>query len=192
MGKQYTKLSARHIDFIGQQKLFFVGTAASTGKVNISPKGGDSLRVSGPNQLIWLNTTGSGNETSAHVQKLPRMTIMFCSFEGAPVILRVYGTAQVIHKADPQWLHYMGMFPASVSARQIYILDIEMVLSSCGTVVPLFDYVQDRTEMDDWIENRGASGIEAYWGEKNQLSLDGFESNIIALQGLGGEEPGSE
>jgi hypothetical protein len=184
MGKQYEQLSARYIEFIRQQKMFFVGTAAATGKVNISPKGGDSLRILGPSQLVWLNATGSGNETSAHVQKLPRMTVMFCSFDGAPVILRLYGSAKVLHKTDPLWDSYIDLFPKSVSARQLYLLDIELVLSSCGTVVPLFDYVQDRTEMDAWIEKRGQDGIEDYWAQQNQLSLDGFETNILTLNGL--------
>ena len=184
MGKQYQKLSPRYIEFIKQQQLFFVGTAAATGKVNISPKGGDSLRVLGPNQVLWLNATGSGNETSAHIQQLPRMTLMFCAFEAAPVILRLYGTAKVIHKTDQQWSEYIELFPASISARQLYVLDIELVQSSCGTVVPLFDYVADRTEMDDWIEKKGADGIEHYWLEKNQHSIDGFASNIKQLQGL--------
>jgi hypothetical protein len=88
---------------------------------------------------VWLNTTGSGNETSAHIQKIPRMTIVFCSFEGAPVILRVYGTAIVLHKADPLWQSYIDLFPQNIFARQLYLLDIELVLSSCGTLVPLFD-----------------------------------------------------
>ena len=184
MGKQYKQLSARYIEFIRQQKMFFVGTAAATGKVNISPKGGDSLRILGPSQLVWLNATGSGNESSAHVQKLPRMTIMFCSFDGAPVILRLYGSAKVLHKTNLLWDSYIDLFPKSVSARQLYLLDIELVLSSCGTVVPLFDYVQDRTEMDAWIEKRGQDGIEDYWAQQNQLSLDGFETNILTLNGL--------
>lgn len=192
MGKQYEQLSPRYIEFIEKQKIFFVGTAAATGKVNISPKGGDSLRVLGPSQLVWLNATGSGNETSAHVQKLPRMTIMFCSFEGAPLILRAYGLVKVLHKTDPLWDSYIDLFPASISARQLYVLDIELVLSSCGTVVPLFDHVQDRTQMDAWVEKKGAQGIEDYWEAKNQLSLDGFETNILALNGLSEEVPMAE
>lgn len=184
MGKQYEQLSTRYIKFIEQQKMFFVGTAAATGKVNISPKGGDSLRVLSPSQMIWLNATGSGNETSAHVQMSPRMTLMFCSYDGAPLILRVYGVAKVLHKTDPLWDSYISLFASNISARQLYLVDIELVLSSCGTLVPLFDYVQDRTEMDVWVDKKGAEGIEKYWVAKNQLSLDGFETNIAALNGL--------
>ena len=183
MGKQYEQLSARYINFIEQQKIFFVGTAAATGKVNISPKGGDSLMVLSPSQVVWFNVTGSGNETSAHVQMSPRMTLMFCSYDGAPLILRVYGVAKVIHKTDPLWDSYINLFASNISARQLYLLDIELVLSSCGTVVPLFDYVQDRTEMNAWVDKKGAQGIEKYWLAKNRLSLDGFETNIATLNG---------
>jgi hypothetical protein len=93
--------------------------------------------------------------------------LQFCSFDGAPVILRRYGSAKVMHKTDPLWDRYIDLFPKSVSARQLYLLDIELVLSSCGTVVPLFDYVQDRTAMDAWIEKRGQGGIEDYWAQQN-------------------------
>ena len=97
MGKQYTEIPDSHINFINEQKIFFVGTATKDSRVSISPKGMDSLRVLSKNRVIWLNVTGSGNETSAHVQENPRMTIMFASFEGAPKILRLYGQAKVIH-----------------------------------------------------------------------------------------------
>lgn len=100
MGKQYETLSERLIEFIEQQKIFFVGTATQDSRVNISPKGMDSLRVLNNSRVLWLNVTGSGNETAAHVQIDPRMTIMFCAFEGPPLILRLYGTAKVIHKND--------------------------------------------------------------------------------------------
>src|ERR1035437_5452887 len=103
MAKQYQALSERLIEFISEQKVFFVGTATTDSRVNISPKGMDSLRVLNNDRVIWLNVTGSGNETSAHVQKDPRMTIMFCAFEGPPLILRLYGTARVIHKSDDDW-----------------------------------------------------------------------------------------
>lgn len=184
MGKQYTELSSKHIDFIAQQKLFFVGTAAAEGKVNISPKGGDSFRVLNANQVVWHNLTGSGNETSAHIQLLPRMTIMFCAFEGAPLILRLYGSAKVIHQADPEWQQYITLFPESVASRQLYLLDIDMVQTSCGMSVPFFAYEDDRQQLAAWSEKQGKEGIEAYWLKKNQTSLDGFETNILELSRL--------
>ena len=103
MGKQYESLSEKLTEFIAEQKIFFVGTATGSSRVNVSPKGMDTLRVLNNNRVIWLNVTGSGNETSAHVQLDPRMTIMFCAFEGQPLILRLYGTVRVIHKKDDDW-----------------------------------------------------------------------------------------
>ncbi len=117
MGKQFSSLSDQHIEFIAQQKIYFVGTAAESGRVNISPKGGDSLRVISPTQIAWLNLTGSGNESAAHVLRNTRMTVMFCAFDGAPLILRAYGEAKVLHTKDSEWPQYVGLFPASVASR---------------------------------------------------------------------------
>ncbi len=140
MSKKFNELSVKHIEFIEQQKIFFVGTAAANGTVNISPKGYGSLKVLSPNRIIWLNVTGSGNETSAHVQINPRMTIMFTSFDGSPVTLRIYGKAQVIHKLDEEWGDLNSHFDQIVGARQIFDLTIELVQTSCGMSIPYFEY----------------------------------------------------
>lgn len=184
MGKQFSELSDKHIAFIEQQKLYFVGTAADSGSVNLSPKGGDSLRVISPTQIAWLNLTGSGNESAAHVLNNPRMTLMFCAFEGAPLILRAYGQASVLHNKDAEWKKYVSLFPESVAARQIFILDINMVQSSCGMSVPYFSYEGDREDLAKWSEKQGTEGIEKYWLKKNQKSIDGFESEIASRSGL--------
>ncbi|EEX30874.1 MULTISPECIES: pyridoxamine 5'-phosphate oxidase family protein [Vibrio] len=184
MGKQFSELSDKHIAFIEQQKLYFVGTAADSGSVNLSPKGGDSLRVISPTQIAWLNLTGSGNESAAHVLNNPRMTLMFCAFEGAPLILRAYGQASVLHNKDAEWKKYVSLFPESVAARQIFILDINMVQSSCGMSVPYFSYEGDRKDLAKWSEKQGTEGIEKYWLKKNQKSIDGFESEIASRSGL--------
>ncbi|QIJ85251.1 pyridoxamine 5'-phosphate oxidase family protein [Vibrio coralliilyticus OCN008] len=184
MGKQFSELSNKHISFIEQQKLYFVGTAADRGSVNLSPKGGDSLRVISPTQIAWLNLTGSGNESAAHVLNNPRMTLMFCAFEGAPLILRAYGQASVLHNKDAEWKKYVSLFPESVAARQIFILDINMVQSSCGMSVPYFTYEGDREDLAKWSEKQGTEGIEKYWLKKNQKSIDGFESEIASRSGL--------
>jgi len=181
MGKQFKELTGKHQEFISEQKMFFVGTAASTGKVNISPKGMDSFRILNAKEVVWLNFTGSGNETSAHVQESPRMTIMFCAFTGRPEILRLYGQAQVLHQADDAWSKYFDLFPKALGARQIFTLDIELVQSSCGYAVPLYDYEEDRAVLKDWAENKGPEGIQEYWVENNQVSLDGTETNIKRL-----------
>ncbi|NOH61555.1 pyridoxamine 5'-phosphate oxidase family protein [Vibrio sp. RE88] len=184
MGKQFSELSDKHIAFIEQQKLYFVGTAADSGSVNLSPKGGDSLRVISPTQIAWLNLTGSGNESAAHVLNNPRMTLMFCAFEGAPLILRAYGQASVLHNKDADWEKYASLFPESVAARQIFILDINMVQSSCGMSVPYFSYEGDREDLAKWSEKQGTEGIEKYWLKKNQKSIDGFASEIASRSGL--------
>jgi hypothetical protein len=183
MGQQFSELSDKNIDFISQQKLFFVGTATADSKVNISPKGMDSFKVLDNNTVAWLNVTGSGNETAAHVQTHPRMTIMFAAFEGNPLILRLYGNAQVIHHKDAQWNELSSLFPALPGARQIFKLSIDMVQASCGMAVPFFDYVDERDQLKNWAQKKGKDGIKAYWDEKNQVSLDGQPSNIVEKNG---------
>ncbi len=111
MGKQYSEISDKHEEFIKNQKIFFVGTATTDSRVNISPKGMDSLKILSKNRVVWLNVTGSGNETSAHIQENNRMTIMFSAFEGKPVILRLYGKAKVVHKNDTEWNKLFSLFP---------------------------------------------------------------------------------
>lgn len=178
MGQRFASLADKHIEFIVRQKMFFVATAVETGRVNLSPKGADSFRVLDPQRAVWLNLTGSGNETAAHLPRNPRMTVMFCAFEGAPSILRLYGIARAIHRNDPDWTEFVDLFPASPGARQIVELRIELVQTSCGFQVPLYDYRGDRTLLDDWAKNKGEAGIRAYWAEKNQISLDGLETGI--------------
>lgn len=179
MGKRYDEISIPLQEFIAQQKIFFVGTATDSSRVNISPKGMDSLRVLGPNRVIWLNVTGSGNETAAHLQTHPRMTIMFIALEGAPMILRLYGTAKTIHKNEDGWDYLYSQLPSNVGARQIFDLDVELVQTSCGMSVPFFDYVEEREQLNRWAEKKGEEGIHEYWRDRNQLSLDDLPTGII-------------
>ena len=130
------KLNTTLINFIKAQPMFFVGTAAPDGRVNISPKGLQSLRVLSETKIIWLNLSGSGNETAAHVRELPRMTLMFCAFEGDAMILRVYGAAKVLHPADEVWDQLIAQFSKMAGSRQIFELEIDLVQTSCGTGVP--------------------------------------------------------
>ena len=111
MAKQFDQIQNVHQTFIEQQKVFFVGTAGVEGKVNVSPKGMDSFRILGPNRVIWLSVTGSGNESAAHIAENGRMTIMFCSFEGAPLILRLYGKAGTIYPRHEKWNELITHFP---------------------------------------------------------------------------------
>ena len=138
----------------------------------------DSLRVLNDKQLIWLNVTGSGNETAAHVQENSRMTIMFAAFTGNPMILRLYGHADVVHLNDPGWDTLYAHFDPIPGARQIFSLAIDLVQTSCGMGVPFFDYVEERDQLRDWASKKGDAGIKQYWLEKNQLSLDGKPTRI--------------
>jgi len=178
MGQQFPSLSEKHVEFIAGQKLFFVATATENSRVNLSPKGGDSFRVLDANRVAWLNYTGSGNETAAHLRIHPRMTVMFCSFEGAPLILRLYGIARAIHHNDPDWSEFAAHFPANPGARQVIEMRVELVQTSCGFSVPLFEYKGDRPLLDEWAANKGTEGLREYWAKKNVLSLDGLETGI--------------
>ena len=179
MGKQYTELSEHLIKFISEQKLFFVGTAVEAGRVNISPKGMDSLRVLNNNRVIWLNVTGSGNETAAHIQKNSRMTIMFCAFADAPLILRLYGQAKVIHKNDPDWTALFSHFQPLPGARQIFDLTIDLVQTSCGMAVPYYAYTGERELLNEWATKKGDDGLKQYWQANNQSSIDHIPTHII-------------
>ena len=179
MGQQFNELSQEHIDFIGQQKLYFVGTATADSKINISPKGQDSFRVISPRKVAWLNVTGSGNESAAHVQVDPRMTIMFTAFEGNPIILRIYGLARVIHQNDQDWSEYSSLFPVLPGTRQIFEVNVELVQKSCGMSVPFYEYVGERNQLRDWAIAKGKDGIAEYWKQKNQISLDSIPTHIV-------------
>ncbi|MGB3295420.1 MAG: pyridoxamine 5'-phosphate oxidase family protein [Phormidesmis sp.] len=180
MAKQYEHIDEAHRRFIEQQKIFFVGSAGAAGRVNVSPKGMDSLRVLGPNRVVWLSVTGSGNESAAHVIENGRMTVMFCSFEGAPTILRLYGEARVIYPRDADWDTLTGEFPPLPGTRQLFDLQVSLVQTSCGMAVPLYEYQGDRDSLNQWAEKQGPDGIEAYWAKKNQVSIDQMPTHIFA------------
>ncbi len=181
MGKG-KKLTDSQRDFIERQPLFFVATAGSEGRVNVSPKGMDTLRVVDNERIIWLNLTGSGNETAAHLRDINRMTLMFCAFEGDPLILRVYGQAKVIHPRDAEWKTAVADFPQIAGSRQIFDLAIDLVQTSCGTGVPIMNFVQSRGEeqLAPFYEDMGPEGVKAYWKRKNSLSIDDKPTGIFA------------
>jgi len=175
---QYPELNEKLIDFINKQHMFFVGTAGATGFVNVSPKGMDSFRVLNNKQVAWLNLTGSGNESATHVIENSRMTIMFCSFDKQPMILRLYGTATVIHPRDNEWQGLSELFPDLAGARQIFKVQLNLVQTSCGFAVPHYEFVSDRMALDAWAKNQGYEGIKRYWQQKNTLSMDGKKTGI--------------
>lgn len=180
MAKQFPRLGLAHQTFIAAQPIFFVATAAATGRVNLSPKGMDSLRVLDPNRILWRNSTGSGNETAGHLLQDPRMTLMWCAFDGQPMILRCYGTARTLHKNDPGWDDANAPFPPDLAARQLFEVTVDLVQTSCGYGVPLMEYQAERPDADAWVAEKGPDGIRSYWGEKNRATLDGFATGIEA------------
>jgi hypothetical protein len=178
MAKQFPALTERLSGFISRQHLFFVATAPAAGRVNLSPKGMDALRIVSPKRILWLNVTGSGNETAAHVLENQRMTLMWCAFEGAPLILRVYGKARTIHEGEENWEALASQLPSLPGARQIFDLSIEMVQTSCGMAVPLMDFRADRELLNDWVSKKSEPELRAYWEEKNQRSIDGLPTGM--------------
>lgn len=179
MAKQYAELDDTLSAFITAQPLFFVGTAAREGRVNVSPKGMDSLRILSPTRVAWLSVTGSGNETAGHLLDSPRMTLMFCSFDKQPLILRLYGHARTLHPRDAEWAEHLALFPPLPGTRQIYLLDIDLVQTSCGFAVPYMQFAGERETLRNWAEKRGTDGLREYWAEKNQRTLDGQETGIL-------------
>ena len=180
MGKRFNEIGDQRREFIEQQKMFFVGTADSDGRVNVSPKGMDSFKVMGDNRVVWLNMTGSGNETAAHLIENDRMTIMFCAFEGSPMILRLFGHARVIHPRDSEWDGLFSMFRAIPGARQIMDMQVDLVQESCGMAVPLFDFNEQRDLLEQWADRKGDQGLHEYWESRNQVSIDGKPTRILS------------
>jgi hypothetical protein len=148
--------------------------------VNISPKGMDALRVLSPSRILWLNLTGSGNETAPHLADSPRITLMWCSFTTRPLILRAYGTARAVHHGEPDWPALKALLPDLPGARQIVDVAIDLVQSSCGYAVPFMDFREDRQVLRNWAEDKGEAGLRAYWADRNTLSLDGEPTGIEA------------
>ena len=181
MGTRFDTLGAAHRRFIERQRIFFTGTAGPEGRVNVSPKGMDSLRVFGPNRILWRNLTGSGNETAAHLGENARMTLMWCAFEGPPMILRVYGSARAVHRLDPEWEILDAHFTPDMAARQIFDLQIDLVQKSCGYAVPRLDFVADRDVLTDWAAKKGEDGIRRYWADRNARTIDDNPTDIVRL-----------
>lgn len=180
MAELFDQLNDDLIEFIDNQHLFFVGTAGATGTINVSPKGMDTLRVIDQKEIVWLNLTGSGNETAAHVSENERMTIMFCSFDRQPMILRLYGKADIVHPRDEaRWEKYLTLFETQPGTRQFFEFHIDMVQTSCGYAVPFYELKGERPTLRKWATNKGEDGIAKHWEEKNQLSLDDKPTHIL-------------
>jgi hypothetical protein len=177
MGRVYEGIDEGLADFIGRQHVYFVGTApeASGGHLNVSPKGLDTFRILGPKSVAYLDLTGSGIETVAHLRENGRITIMFCAFEGRPLIVRLYGRGRVVEPGDPEWDDLIAGFPRQPGARSVVLVTVDRIADSCGFAVPLYEYRGERTTLLDWAGRKGSEGLEHYRAQKNSKSIDGLD-----------------
>lgn len=181
MAKQFPAIDERLSQFIRAQAIFFTASAAEGTRVNVSPRSTEHLHQLGSNAVAYLDLTGSGSETAAHLKADGRLTIMFCAFDGAPLILRLYGQGRVAFRGTEAYrafldAHYEGREP--LGARQIVFLDIDLVQTSCGFAVPLFEPKGERPTLDRWAAAKGEEGLRAYRQEKNLTSMDGLPTGF--------------
>ncbi|MEJ5255676.1 MAG: pyridoxamine 5'-phosphate oxidase family protein [Acidimicrobiales bacterium] len=174
MGRLHEGLDDQLIDWIALQHVFFVATAPRDGHVNVSPKGYDTFRIIDRHTVAYLDLTGSGVETIAHVRENGRLTIMFCAFEGAPRILRLHGQGEILEPGDTAFEEHRGRFPDLPGVRAVIVLHVERVSSSCGYGVPLMSYVGERETLAEWAERKGEKGLDAYRSQHNAVSIDGL------------------
>ena len=187
MAQFFTQIEPALRDFIERQHIFFTASATADARINLSPKGSDCFRVLSPNQTAYLDQTGSGNEAAAHLRADGRMTIMFCAFDGPPLILRLYGRGHTIPKGSPDYQRLLaeafgGDEPPG--ARQIVVLEVQQVQTSCGYSVPVYDFKEDRENLKDWAARMGDEGLRAYWVNKNTQSIDGLPTGMAEILGV--------
>ena len=180
MGKFYDSITAHQQQFIERQHLFFVATAplSKEGHINLSPKGLDCFKVLSPNSVAYMDLISSGNETSAHTLENGRITIMFCSFDAVPTILRLYGKGRTILPGDEEWPALSAKFKTYPSTRQIIQATITKVQTSCGFGVPRYEYTGERSQHFEWAEKKGSAGLSQYIQDNNLISLDQLPTNL--------------
>ncbi len=180
MSKFSDSIQDAHAKFIAHQKMFFVSTAplSAEGHINLSPKGLDSFRVLSPNKVAYMDITGSGNETSAHILENGRITIMFCAFDGPPNILRLYGRGYTVLPSHPEWPELSALFGDLPGIRQVIVAEVQKVQTSCGYSVPLYDYAGERDHAWKWVAKKGADGLAEYRNDNNRKSLDGLPTAL--------------
>jgi hypothetical protein len=179
MAKFYPDINDSLQKFIKEQKIFFTATAPHKGRINLSPKGIDTFRYIDNKTVAYLDLTGSGNETAAHLNEDNRMTIMFCSFSEKPLILRLYGHGKVVHPRDEEWQKFYSLFKPVPGERQIIILNVDVAQTSCGTGVPIYELKEERQAIIDWAEKKGEQGLYEYWQAKNLTSIDGLPTKLL-------------
>ncbi len=180
MAKVFDRITPDLEAFIAAQSLFFVGSAplSPTGHINVSPKGLDSFRVLSPHQVAYLDLTGSGNETSAHLLENGRITVMFCAFQEPPCILRLYGKGAVVLPESEAWRSLFPLFSPLPGARQIITVDVKRVQTSCGMGVPVLQAEEQRRSLLDWAAVKGTEGLHTYQQAKNLTSIDGLPTSL--------------
>ena len=179
MGRKYDVIDPRLTDWLTAQPVFFVATAplAGSGHVNCSPKGNrGEFAVIGPSRVAYLDQTGSGTETIAHLQENARIVVMFCAFTGPPRIVRLHGRGRAVLLDDPDFEELAASVPRPVTAGVRAIIEVEVtrIADSCGYGVPLMEFSGHRPNMEEWADRKGADGVRAYWSEKNDASIDGL------------------
>lgn len=179
MSQWHTSITPEMREFIAQQKIFFVATAPHEGRINLSPKGMDTFRVLDANCAIYLDITGSGNETAAHLLDDGRITIMFCSFEKTADIARLYGRGRAIHPHDTKWSDYLARFSYQPGVRQIFEITVDSAMTSCGYGVPRLNALEERDTLRRYWEKRGDDAAIQYQREKNAESIDGLPTGIV-------------
>ncbi len=182
MAKQHAALSDDHQAFLLRQKVFFTASGTADSRINLSPKGLDCLRVLDPLRICWMDVTGSGAETAAHMAADGRLTVMTCAFEGTPLILRLYGRG-TCHRRDSE--RYQTLLAQAfdgteiTGARQIVELSIDLVQTSCGFGVPVLTFQEERQILPRWAEKQGPEGVAKFQGENNRVSIDGLPTGLV-------------
>lgn len=180
MAEVFDEMTDRLQAFVRAQQMFFVASAplSPDGHVNVSPKGLDSLRILSPKHVAYLDLTGSGNETSAHLRENGRITLMFCAFSGPPKILRLFGSGETVLPGSNRWEELRPLFGAYPGTRQIIDVHVTRVQTSCGYGVPLFDFEGQRDTMVRWANAKGPEGLQDYRAEQNTRSIDGLPTPL--------------
>lgn len=177
MGKVSDAISDKLAEWMIEQPVFFVATAplAADGLINCSPKGlKGSFVVIDDKTVAYLDVTGSGIETVAHIRENNRIVIMFCAFDGSPNIVRLHGRGKVVVPGDPDWESLVARFPERPGIRAVIVNEVQRVSESCGFGVPLMDYVGDRDVLDRANAKKGEAKLAQYRTEKNTTSIDGL------------------
>lgn len=176
MAKELDSISEELASWVNRQHLFFVATAPLTGEgmVNCSPKGLDTFAILGPHRVAYLDLTGSGAETIAHIRENGRVTLMFCAFDGPPKIVRFQGKGSVVTPQDEAFEQLISHFPPIAGIRAIVVVEVKRTSTSCGFGVPLYRYEGERTQMVDFANAKGPAGMADYQKKYNTTSLDGL------------------